>query len=257
MVVVVHGSERRATAYRDAMVDFAEAQNCVVLAPLFPVGPFGDGHGDGYKYLLERDLRYDLALLDMVAETELRLGLRFERFGLFGFSGGGHFVHRFFYLHAGRLWALAIGAPGAVTLVDPSTDWWLGTRDMRVLFGREPDIAAMRRVPLQMVIGGKDTGRLGHDPASPSNRLAVLRLGDNRMARMNALKQNLESLGIAIEHVVVPGVAHDGLALIGEVQRFLAGVLAGLKRPVSEVLERSLDQQEPQILAAESAAGVR
>lgn len=103
LVIVVHGSERRATAYRDAMVDFAEAQNCVVLAPLFPVGPFGDGHGDGYKYLVERDLRYDLALLDMVAETELRLGLRFERFGLFGFSGGGHFVHRFFYLHAGRL----------------------------------------------------------------------------------------------------------------------------------------------------------
>lgn len=74
LVIVVHGSERRATAYRDAMVDFAEAQNCVVLAPLFPVGPFGDGHGDGYKYLVERDLRYDLALLDMVAETELRLG---------------------------------------------------------------------------------------------------------------------------------------------------------------------------------------
>lgn len=31
LIVVVHGSGRRATAYRDAMVSFAEAHNCIVL----------------------------------------------------------------------------------------------------------------------------------------------------------------------------------------------------------------------------------
>ena len=37
----------------------------------------------------------------------------FQRFALFGYSGGGHFVHRFFMLHPQRLWALSIGAPAA------------------------------------------------------------------------------------------------------------------------------------------------
>jgi poly(3-hydroxybutyrate) depolymerase len=226
LVVVVHGSERKATAYRDAMVDFSEAHNCIILAPLFPVGPFGDGFGDGYKYLVEHDLRYDLAMLAMVEEVEHDLGFRFGKFGLFGFSGGGHFVHRFFYLHAERLWAVSIGAPGAVTLVDPSTGWWLGTGNTRALFGREPDVAAMRAVPVQLVIGGDDTRTLHHDPTSPNYRPEAARLGDNRMARMDALKDNLEKLGVSIEHAVVPGVGHNGLALVGEVQRFFGQFVA-------------------------------
>lgn len=227
LVVVMHGSGRRPTAYRNGMVAFAESHNCIILVPLFPVGPFGDGFGDGYKYIRERDLRYDHALLDMIGEVEELAERRFETFGLFGFSGGGHFVHRFFYLHAAKLWALTIGAPGGVTLVDPSTDWWLGTRNIKKLFGREPDIAAMRAVPVLLLIGGDDTRTLGHDPASPNYRPeAASRIGQNRMARMDALKRNLQTLGIEPEHVVVPGIEHDGSALIGEAQRFFGRVLA-------------------------------
>lgn len=228
LVVVMHGSGRRPTAYRDGMAAFAEAHNCIILAPLFPVGPFGDGFGDGYKYIRERDLRYDHALLDMIGEVEDLAGHRFATFGLFGFSGGGHFVHRFYYLHPEKLWALAIGAPGGVTLVDPSTDWWLGTRNFKDMFGHAPDIAAMRAVPVLLLIGGDDTRTLAHDPASPNYRPdAASRLGQNRMARMDALKRNLETLGIRPRHVVVPGVGHDGLAMIGEAQDFLGRVLAG------------------------------
>ena len=34
--------------------------------------------------------------------------------------GGGHFTHRFLMLQPKRLWAAAIGAPGSVTLLDPT-----------------------------------------------------------------------------------------------------------------------------------------
>ena len=80
------------------------------------VGVLGDDNPEGFKYMREGDIRYDRVLLAMVDEVAQKLETRFDRFMMFGFSGGGHFVHRFFYLHPGRLLAASIGSPGAVTL---------------------------------------------------------------------------------------------------------------------------------------------
>ncbi len=112
LIVAVHGTGRTMNAYRDGFAPFARYNKCVVLAPLFPIGPLGDDYRDGFKYLIEGDIRYDHVLLAMVKEVGDRLDRTFERFMLFGFSGGGHFAHLFFYLHPDRLLAVSIGAPG-------------------------------------------------------------------------------------------------------------------------------------------------
>ena len=44
LVVAMHGTGRSMTHYRDAFAEFARYNRCVVLAPLFPVGPLGDGN---------------------------------------------------------------------------------------------------------------------------------------------------------------------------------------------------------------------
>ncbi len=93
----------------------------------------------------EGDIRYDHILLAMVDEVGERLGRTFADFMLFGFSGGGHFAHRFFYLHPQRLSAVSIGAPGAVTLIDDQRDYWVGTRDLAARFGTAIDLPAMRK----------------------------------------------------------------------------------------------------------------
>ena len=41
-------------------------------------------------------MRFDLLLLAMVDEVERKYGIDARRFCLFGFSGGGQFVHRFY-----------------------------------------------------------------------------------------------------------------------------------------------------------------
>jgi poly(3-hydroxybutyrate) depolymerase len=156
LVVVMHGTGRQFTQYRDAFAPFGRWNRCIVLCPLFPVGVRGDGERSGFKRLIEGDIRYDKVLLDMVSEIGERYGKRFDKFALFGYSGGGQYVNRFAYVHPERLWAASIGAPGNVTVLDQSKDWWLGVGGFERHFGKPFDVAALQRVPVQMVVGRAD-----------------------------------------------------------------------------------------------------
>jgi dienelactone hydrolase len=234
LLVSVHGSFRTMEGSRDLFADFARWHDAVVLAPLFPVDVRGDGNEDGYKYLAEGDIRYDRLLLAMVAEVEARYGFGFDRFCLFGFSGGGHFAHRFLYLHPERLRAVSIGAPGSVTLIDPKRDWWVGTRDMERIFGRAPDIAAIRRVPVHLAVGDSDleTASITHRPGSRHWMDDANRAGANRIARLTSLRRNLQAHGVAVRHDIVPGAAHDLAAVADRAKDFFHDVLGPGRAPV-------------------------
>jgi hypothetical protein len=69
LVVVMHGTGRQFTQYRDAFAPFGRWNRCIVLCPLFPVGVRGDGDRNGFKRLIEGDIRYDKVLLDMVSRS--------------------------------------------------------------------------------------------------------------------------------------------------------------------------------------------
>lgn len=227
LLVSVHGSLRGVESSRDAFADFARWHGAVVLAPLFPADPLGDGNEDGYKYMAEGDIRYDRLLLAMVAEAEARLGLGFDRFCLAGFSGGAHFAHRFLLLHPERLRAVSIGAPGSVTLIDPKRGWWVGTSDMERLFGRAPNLEAMRRVPVHLAVGDSDleTASITHRPGSRHWRTDANRAGANRIARLTSLRRNLQAQGLAVRHDIIPGAAHDFAAVAERARDFFHDVL--------------------------------
>jgi pimeloyl-ACP methyl ester carboxylesterase len=221
LLVAVHGSRRGCMAYRDAFAAFADRNGYVVLAPLFPVGVLGDGNPDGYKYLAEGSIRYDDALLGMIAELEQLLSLRFPTFDLFGFSGGGHFVHRFYYLHPERLNALVVGAPGGVTLLDDTQDFWLGTRDIAARFGRAIDMAALRRVRSALLVGQEDVEAFVYPPEFAAHVAGMKKLGRNRVERNATLHRNWRDHGLPTERLIVPGIAHEGLRAVPSVEAFL------------------------------------
>jgi len=227
LAVIVHGTERGMQYCRDAFADFAEAEGVIVLAPLFPVGITAPGELSSYKLLRHGALRYDAVLLSMVDELRERYRLAGDRFLLYGFSGGGHFTHRFLYLHPERLLAASIGAPGVVTLLDREQDFWVGVRDWQDRFGKPLDLAAIRRVPVQMLIGGDDTETWeialtpDDDWWMPGAEIA----GADRQDRMRALKASFERHGIEVRHDVVRGVAHDDREMLDRVKDFFAGVL--------------------------------
>jgi hypothetical protein len=219
LAVLVHGSGRNQWEYRAAFQDFARFNKYVLLAPLFPANVLGDGYADGYKYMREGDIRYDHVLLNMVTEVSAALSHDFGKFALFGFSGGGHFAHRFLYLQPDKLRAVSIGAPGGITLIDSTTDYWAGTRNFNDIFGQSIDAAAIRRVPIQIVVGANDIEEFTY-PGGSVTREIHARLGKNRFERSMTLLKNYQSLGFEVRREVVPNCAHDGLKVMPAAQDF-------------------------------------
>ena len=225
--VVIHGSARTPYVYRDLFVDFAERHSLVILAPMFPVGITDPDDMGSYKFLVAGDLRYDRVLLAMVDEVEARFGVNGCRFLLHGFSGGGHFVHRFFYLHAARIRALSVGAPGMVTLLDQALDWHCGIRGMEDRFDARIAWEDMREVPVQLVVGEEDTEtwEITIKPDSRHWMAGVNDAGRTRPERLQALRDSFEQAGIKVRYDVVPNVGHNGYDILDAVQSFFSGVL--------------------------------
>jgi pimeloyl-ACP methyl ester carboxylesterase len=229
LVVLIHGTDRRPSDYREAFAQFAADHDCIVLAPLFAAGMTAAHDLDSYKFIGHRGIRYDDVLLAMVDEIAGKYRLGSRNFLLYGFSGGGQFAHRMLMLHPHRLRAVSIGAPGKVTRIDPERKWWIGTADIRQQFGVDLDLAAMRRVPVQMVIGDQDTEtwEITVDTDSEWWMQGANDAGVTRLDRIAALKENFEGHGIAVQLDLVPGVGHTGRSTFPIVQAFMSRVLKG------------------------------
>ncbi len=229
LIVAIHGSSRTSFLdFRDGFAEFGRWNNAAILCPLFPIGVRGDGARNGYKYLEEGEIRYDRVLLGIVEEVAERYRMAWDRFALFGYSGGGHFTHRFLILHPGRLWAASIGAPGSVTLLDPERDWWVGIRDLQQRFGITLDRAALARVPVHMVVGDADleTWEITHREGSQHWMPGANDAGRTRPERLRALQRSFEAAGVTVRFDLVPGVSHDRMRCLGRVKTFFADMLA-------------------------------
>jgi hypothetical protein len=228
LVIAIHGSERLVLQYRDEFSPLADEFGCFVFAPLFPLGIAEQGESDNYKYIDFRGLRYDFLLLGMIAEVERRYNVRFRRRLIHGFSGGGQFVHRFVYLHPETIVAASIGAPGKVTLLDTSRDWWMGIRDVPKRFGRPVDIAAVRKLQVHLIVGEED---LDEDEIFvPKTDLLWMPgandAGRNRIERIKTLLANLQANDVRARLELVPGIKHQGIGdVIARTSRFFAEVL--------------------------------
>ncbi|SMH53749.1 hydrolase [Mesorhizobium australicum] len=222
LAVIVHGTGRTATQYRDRFAAFAEAHRCIILAPLFPVGLVVPGDLTNYKRIEFHGMRFDLILLSMVEEVRAKYRVRPGGFLMYGYSGGGQFAQRFFMLHPQHLRAVSIGAPGIVTLLNPDYDWWVGVRDLEARFGIRPDIAAMRAVDVQTVIGSEDnaTWEITIPRESPLWMDGADLQGVNRLDRIEALAKSFEAYGIRVRRDVVPGVAHSPFEMVGPAEQF-------------------------------------
>lgn len=229
LIVLVHGTDRDPSAYRDSFASFADAHDCIVMAPLFPVGLGEPGDLDNYKFIDYAGIRFDLAVLAMVDEVAAKYRLASDRFLLHGFSGGGHFSHRMLFLHPARLDGVSIGAPGVVTLLDRDLPWWRGLKDIEQRFGVVFDIDAIRGVPVHLVIGGADlaTWEITLEPGSEWWMDGANDAGATRIERMAALRASLSEAGIRTRQDTVPGVTHELEPLLESVKAFMKDVIDG------------------------------
>ncbi|MCX8999419.1 alpha/beta hydrolase [Rhizobiaceae bacterium BDR2-2] len=227
LLVFIHGTGRRFDPALQALASFGRWNNCVIMCPLFPSGVRGDRNLHGYKYIREGDIRYDLVLLAMIDEMSERYAKDFSRFMLCGFSGGGHFAHRFLLLHPDRMSACSIGAPGSVTRLDPERSWWVGIKDVPSIFGITVDLERLRTVPVHMAAGSVDleTWEIMHRPQSAYFMDGANDAGETRPERLQALKTSFEAAGMRCQLEMIPGAAHDENAYLNAAQDFFAQII--------------------------------
>ena len=150
---------------------------------------------------------------------------------MYGYSGGGQFCQRFFMLHPQRLRAVAIGAPGVVTLLNRDYDWWVGVRDLKARFGIEIDLEAMRRVKVQTLIGSADdaTWEITIPRESKLWMDGADLQGANRLERIAALADSFEAHGIAVRRDIVPGVAHSPFEMVDPAEDFFTSIVTAAR----------------------------
>lgn len=208
LLVVIHGTFRDAQNTRDSFISFAEETNTVVLAPLFPTGIIDPEDLHNYKFIKYHDIRFDHVVLDMIDEVAETFHLPKEKVMMYGFSGGGQFVHRFLYLHPDRLSTVVIGSPGRVTYLDVEEDWYAGIRDFEQQFGKPLDFEALKQPKVLLFVGGNDTESIDMSDDA-SNSAAADKFGSNRLERLEALYKNYQDHGMDVTFRIVSGVSHE------------------------------------------------
>lgn len=229
MLIYIHGEGRRFQYLLQNLEELASDANYLIVCPLFPANILRDGNVEGYKYLAEEDLRYDQVLLDIVEEIRSTYIFQDDRFLLGGFSGGGQFCNRFYYLYPELIRAVSIAAPGSVTLLDETLPWWPGTGSVPSFFGREVNREALKSVDVQLLVGTHDTDNRGVR-FGPSSRywspLANV-AGSNRFERLLRLNDSLLASDIRTRLDLAPNAGHSFRDLLP----FIADFFCGFAKP--------------------------
>lgn len=222
LLVIIHGTRRRTERYLSQPKDFSEKHNCVVFCPLFPAGIIDPCDIHNYKAILYNDIRFDKVLLSMIEQASSIWRIRTNTFHMHGFSGGGQFAHRFFYLYPDRLASVSIGAPGQITSPDSRLPWPAGISNISDKFSITgiPNFETMAQVPVQMVVGAEDldTSLLKEIESIDSDGQKI---GNTRVDRIMWLRNAWKENGMSVELAIVPNVAHNGLKCLPAVTDWL------------------------------------
>jgi predicted esterase len=177
---------------------------------MFPMNMGDDNPDEQYKYVYTEKIRFDLVILDLIEEFSRLVGTSFAPIILHGYSGGGQFVHRFLYLHAHRLAAASIGAPGYVTLPDDTLPYPTGLGGLEALTGTAPDVQAIARIPLHLYVGAEDNDEIDVYSLDELGltQAAYDAYGHNRIQRLESLRDAYQALGAQVTYDLVPDMGH-------------------------------------------------
>jgi pimeloyl-ACP methyl ester carboxylesterase len=144
----------RVQRYAEYWTGLADRKGWVVLAPHFDEDQFKDD----YQRLNFSGIRADIRLNDLVEATgRLLPGIPTQRFLLFGFSGGGQFVHRYVAFNPERVERAVCGAPGWYMWPDSNLPYPLGVSPNGFPRDMMPQMRALCETNLLLLVGEKDS----------------------------------------------------------------------------------------------------
>ena len=234
VLLVHHGVGRNGRAYRDYWLPLAEAMGILAISVEFPEASFPEYLCYNFGNLHAKDGTpnppdaWTFGIDERLFDALRRQGVtNREKYGLFGHSAGGQFVHRMLSFGYRDRVAVAISAnAGTYAMPDLSIAWPWGLGDTAM---ESIALAEWLEFPLIVLAGTEDLKTSGrHFPGGPRS----MRQGEHRYARAHSYVHNgraaAATLGaqFAWRVIDVPGVGHDGRRMSEAAARFLADGLA-------------------------------
>jgi poly(3-hydroxybutyrate) depolymerase len=215
---VHHGVGRNGAAYRDYWLPLAEENGILAVAIEFPEAGFPDYLRYHFGNLHNEDgtpnprEKWTYGIIPRLFDALREAGAtQRERYGVFGHSAGGQFVHRMLSFGFRERVAVAVSAnAGTYAMPDLDVAWPFGLGKTELT---ADSLAVLLRFPLTVMAGTNDTKTTGrYFPKGPRS----LRQGETRYHRAHEYvrlgRETAHALGThcAWRVIDVPGVGHDG-----------------------------------------------
>ena len=158
VLVSVHGISRNAREHAETFAKYCNNLGWAVVAPLYTACRFPKYQKLGY----DRKHNYprpDLALNAILGEVNEQTGIRTDRVYMFGYSGGGQFVHRYILTNPRRVIAATLGAPGWYTFPDLGAPFPRGLQLNANKAGFRLEWEQALRIPTAVFVGRQDVDR--------------------------------------------------------------------------------------------------
>lgn len=209
VLVTVHGISRNARTHIRNYAALAEQRGVIVVAPRFSTRRFPD-----YQRLgrVGRGARADHMLDRILTEVGHLTGASVNQPYLFGYSGGGQFVHRYAMVYPQRVAAVAIGAAGWYTFPDPAWRYPYGIKPTATLPDVRFDSRYFLRIPAWVFVGEEDNACDGalrqSDRLNCRQGTTRFERGQRWIAAMNAAA-HAQGFTTHYRFIALPGADHS------------------------------------------------
>ncbi len=152
----IHGISRNAEEHVEGFISQAERHGTIMVAPLFPEEDFPRYQRLGTSAQLERA---DMAFEHVLQDVHEWLGIAPAPMRMFGFSGGGQFVHRYAMFYPKRVAKMVLAAPGWYTFPDPDRKYPFGLKSTQDWPQLTFSLGKFLQIPTLVMVGEEDALR--------------------------------------------------------------------------------------------------
>ncbi len=238
VLFVHHGVQRNGGDYRDYWLPLVDAAQLLVVVPEFSWSDFPQAAWYNFGNRVDADGRakprteWTYGVPERVFAALRQQGVTAaRRYGSFGHSAGGQFVHRMISLgFRDRVVVAATANAGTYAMPDPGIAFPYGLGDTAV---DDAALAALLAFPLMVFAGTADVDTSGeHFPREE----AAMRQGPTRYARAHAYlataRAAARARAVACSWTItdVPDVGHDGAKMSAAAAPILAAALHAAER---------------------------
>ena len=208
ILFTIHGISRNAEEHVQRFSNQAEKYGSAIIAPLFTKNNFAKYQQLGTTAKQERaDMAFDQVRQDVYEWLEIGP----TPMCMFGFSGGGQFLHRYALFYPKRVARMVLTAPGWYTFPDPERRYPFGIKSTKDWPGLKFDLDRFLRIPTLLMVGEDDDLR---DKDLNKNRRIDAFQGLNRIERAERWTGSLSALarsfGVKGDHRLehIPNASH-------------------------------------------------